>query len=203
MVEIKTGIKRNLKQETQFFETPEDVADWMAKELHYQSGSSVLEPSAGKGALIDAFIRSNGNKAGIELFYIEKDSDRNKYLQTKYRNKGFYHIHPLNDDFLEMDELAIRLGEPISQYDYILANPPFTKNQDINHIRKMWEHLKPKGRIVTCASVHWQFVSGKKEQAFKEWIEDEVQAGIYPLDSGRFKKSGTMVSACIIVIDKP
>lgn len=98
---IKTGIKRNLKKETQFFETPARVADFMVQHLFYQSGQSVLEPSAGEGSLIDAFIRENSAKAGIEFFYIEKDAQRNKLLQTKYRDTGFYCIHPENNDFFK------------------------------------------------------------------------------------------------------
>lgn len=192
--EIQTGVKRDLKQETQFFATPPDVAEWMVRELMYTGGSSILEPSAGEGALIDAFLKENGGKAGIELSYIEKDEHRNKFLRDKYTGRmNFYHIHPDDNDFLNLKD---------STFDYILANPPFSKNQDIDHIRKMWDCLKPGGRIVTVASTHWQISGGRKEKAFKKWIEDEVEATIYPLDNGRFKSSGTMVNACILVLDK-
>lgn len=193
MDRLTGGDSVNIKKEGQFYATPPDVAEWMVRELHYHSGQSILEPSAGEGALIDAFIQEHGGKAGIELFYIEKDHIRNKILRDKYKQTNFYHLHPDGDDFLNL---------ATHTFDRILANPPFAKNQDIDHIRKMWNVLKWGGRIVTVASNHWQIASGKKEREFKQWIED-VDAGIFPLDSGRFKSSGTMVSACILVIDKP
>lgn len=34
-------------------------------------------------------------------------------------------------------------------YDLIVANPPFSKGQDMLHIMQMIKHLKPGGRIVS------------------------------------------------------
>lgn len=56
---LNQGKRCNLQQEYQFFETPADVADWLvmlAGGIH--EGDIVLEPSAGRGALIKAIHRA-------------------------------------------------------------------------------------------------------------------------------------------------
>lgn len=91
------------------------------------------------------------------------------------------------------------LTECKTRFDIIVANPPFSNNQDIDHIQMMFDRLNPGGRLVSIASTHWQFTEGRKEKAFREWI-DEVEADVYNVDRGEFKESGTMVGACIVVI---
>lgn len=186
--EIRGGVARNLKKEFQFFGTPEDVAVFMVRELYLgdlPGTSVVLEPEAGDGALIKA-MRKEGHTNPVDCYELNE------------------HMHKV---LLALPGVTLRgadfLDSPgVPMYDRIIANPPFSKNQDITHIMRMFEMLKPKGRIVTVASKHWQLSSNKKEKAFKQWIEDVVEANIYDLDSGRFKQSGTMVSTCILVIDK-
>ena len=56
---LKEGKRCNLQQEYQFFETPAEVADWLvmlAGGIH--ENDTVLEPSAGRGALIKAIHRA-------------------------------------------------------------------------------------------------------------------------------------------------
>jgi len=76
-----------------------------------------------------------------------------------------------------------------------------TKNQDIDHIKQMYGFLKEGGRMVSVASRSWMTGSQKKQVAFREWL-DEVDAGIYELEGGEFKESGTSIAAVVIVIDK-
>lgn len=190
---LMDGLSINRKKETQFFATPPDIAEWMARELMNSSSDSILEPSAGQGALLDA-VYTEAYKGG-EVFYIEMDSINLSVLKKKYEGySNFYHLHPEDNNFLKLDIE--------NKFDRIIANPPFAKNQDIDHIYKMWAVLKPGGRIVTVASKHWQLSENKKEKAFKNWIENEVEGTVYEIEAGRFKSSGTMVSTCIIVIDK-
>lgn len=93
------------------------------------------------------------------------------------------------------------LTECNGKYNVIVANPPFSKNQDINHIMKMESLIYPGGCLVSIASIHWQFVMGKKEQLFRKWLE-EHNAEIIPIDPGEFNESGTRVETCIIRIVK-
>lgn len=183
------GESVNIKKEFQFFATPAKLADRLVElaELNEHDGrgfGSILEPSAGQGAIVKAIHEATGytSVVGYELM------EENRQILKK-----MHAFHVIGEDFLQADES--------SKYDYIIANPPFSKNQDIDHIRKMYAVCEDGGRIVTIASKHWQFAKNKKETQFRAWLED-LGAEIIDLDNGEFKESGTMVSCCIIIIDK-
>lgn len=181
LAQVSEGEKRNLKKEFQFFETPDHLADRLVEFAEIKPNDVVLEPSSGRGAIVKAIHREF---PVIEVFGYEL-MDINQSFLVKLD-----HFKLLGSNFLE---------ECNTSFDIIVANPPFSKNQDIDHIQMMFAHLKPGGRLVSIASKHWQFAEGKKEKAFREWIE-EVEADVYDVKRGEFKESGTMVEACIIVI---
>ncbi len=89
----------------------------------------------------------------------------------------------------------------VKYYDRIIGNPPFSKNQDQNHIQLMYDLLKPKGRLVAVSSTHWEFDKTKKSEDFREWIK-KVNAQVIRVPEGTFKESGTLIPTLIIVIDK-
>lgn len=183
------GENVNIKKEFQFFATPPDIAEWLVELADLQLYHSVLEPSAGQGAITDAICKrhpSKVRKTNITCFEI---MDENRDVLEK---KGY---HVIEFDFLTTE------ADWTNSFDRIIANPPFSKNQDIHHIRKMYECLKPGGRIVTVASKHWQQSSYRKEREFQNWL-DEIGAEIHEIEAGAFKESGTMVSSCVIVINK-
>lgn len=184
--QIANGENRNLKKEFQFFATPSDVSDWIVNEFAFlQSNFKVLEPSAGQGSIIKA----------IQRFIPELNVD---YCELMDVNRTFLSKIP-NTTFLQDDFLTLNGKE--NYYDLIVANPPFSKNQDIDHIRKMYECLNKGGRIVSIASTHWQLSNNKKETEFRNWLE-KLEAVTYYFPEGTFKESGTMVSSILIVIDK-
>ena len=86
-------------------------------------------------------------------------------------------------------------------YSKIIANPPFTKNQDIDHIKAMYRRLKPGGRLVSIASQHWLKSTNKKETDFRNWLKS-VNAKTKEIGGGAFKESGTVVGGMIIIINK-
>jgi phospholipid N-methyltransferase len=181
--QIAGGESRNLKKEFQFFETPDTLADELVELAEIQQKDEVLEPSAGQGSIVKAIHRKHNYKTvwGFELM------DVNQTFLNKLD-----HFHLLGNDFLT---------ECDSRFDKIIANPPFTKNQDIDHIYKMYYHLKPGGRLVSVSSTHWEKSNNKKEMNFKYWL-NEVGAKIQKVPSGTFKQSGTMISSVIIIINK-
>ena len=192
--QVANGEKRNLKKEYQFFATPDELADDLVRRADILPGNSILEPSAGQGAIIDAVIRSGIlNKLCTDLFYVEKMPTNLLMLKKKNYPDNVYYVGVLNDDFLNMDT---------DRFDRIIANPPFSNNQDIDHIYHMYARLFPGGRIVTVASSHWEVSSNKKEKAFREWLE-KVGADVEDIPAGVFKESGTMVGGKIITINKP
>jgi len=182
--EIAKGAKRNLKKESQFFETPPELADRLVDMADINHDDLlVLEPSAGRGAIIGALQRKAPR---VTIHCYELLELNRSYLQE------FKGLNILGSDFLN--------ARPIL-YDRIVANPPFSKNQDIQHITKMYYWLNRGGRLVTLASQHWQGSSNKREMAFAKWAR-AVDAKIIPLDAAAFKENGISVSSCIIQIDK-
>ena len=113
---------------------------------------------------------------------------------------------PQNQPALLAVEGVVYMGENFleecdDKYNRIVANPPFTKNQDIDHVMKMYECLLPGGKLVSITSEHWELSQNKKETEFREWLS-EVNAIIDTIDKGAFKTSGTMVGGKIIIINK-
>jgi len=196
MGRVQNGEKVNLKKEFQFFETPDELADWLVElaELprFYQTDDDYiyLEPSAGRGAIIKA-IRRIFPQITIDAFEL---MDQNRPFIEAMNKPGAKVRLYFEPDFLKTT--------PEEKYSRIIANPPFTKNQDIDHVRHMYEWLVPGGRLVSVMSSHWTFSRNKKELAFKNFIFD-TEAKMENIEPGTFKTSGTMVGGCIVIIDKP
>lgn len=188
IAQLKGGEVVNLKKDFQFFETPETLANQLVKLANVSDGDRVLEPSAGRGAIIQAIRRKS---ADCHISAVELMPENAAFLKGK---KLAWSIVFDEGDFLEWDEGA-------RQFDKIIANPPFSKNQDIDHVLKMWEHLAVGGRLVSVMSSHWQLSENRKERDFRNWI-DEVGAEIFELKPGTFSDSGTKVSSVILFANK-
>jgi len=184
LTQIANGEKRNLKKEFQFFATPDKIADRLVHIASITAHHSILEPSAGQGAIINAIKRKIPD---LEVDCCE--------------------LMPLNQVFLSKIDEANLIGEDFltsdiaSTYDRIIANPPFTKNQDIIHVKRMYDLLKTGGRLVSMMSKHWQLSSNKKETEFRNWIAT-LPYNIEEVDAGEFKESGTNISTIILTIFK-
>jgi len=166
------------KKKLQLFETPEKLADRLVELAELDNYQTILEPSAGRGRIIRAIEKV----CNVSVDYCEIDETNRKYL---IGNK-------VSDDFFEL--------KSNKRYTRIIANPPFSKNQDIDHIMKMYE-LLDNGILVSLASTHWQTSKNKRETKFREFLQ-EKNAEITELKLGEFKESGTMVKAVIIKFDK-
>lgn len=175
---ICNGDNGNLKKEYQFFATPKELAEELCSYIPKDT-KTILEPSAGQGAIIQAINEHNPN---INVSYCELMELNRKQLKG---NAEF-----LQDDFLTLDENL--------KFDVIVANPPFSKNQDIEHFYKMLKHAKK--RVIAIMSKHWQNSSFKKETEFKDFIYSH-NAQVVDIEAGAFKESGTMISSCIVVFD--
>jgi len=182
--EIANGEKRNLKKEFQFFATPEGLADKLVDYANLKHHDVILEPSAGQGAIIKAI-----NKATSAVPYCYELMDVNRIILVK----SGLDFTLLGDDFLAHNKKE--------SFTKIIANPPFTNNQDIDHLMKMYDCLMPSGRLVCITSNSWANGSQKKQVAFREWL-DNVGAEIEDIDAGTFKESGTMVGGKIVIINK-
>lgn len=102
-------------------------------------------------------------------------------------------VNIVGDDFLKSDTSV--------KYDIIVANPPFSKNQDVTHVLRMYEHLKDGGRLVAIMSPHWQHSQDKKSQQFRDFLQS-VRGQVNEIDEGAFAESGTNIKTYFVVIDK-
>ena len=102
-------------------------------------------------------------------------------------------VNIVGDDFLKSDTSI--------KYDIIVANPPFSKNQDVTHVLRMYEHLKDGGRLVAIMSPHWQHSQDKKSQQFRDFLQS-VSGQVNEIDEGAFAESGTNIKTYFVVIDK-
>ena len=178
---LQGGEQVNNKKDFQFFATPDEVVNLMITKASLKKTDVVLEPSAGQGAIVDRIMSMVKKVDMCELM------PENRQILEK---KG-YEI--LWGDFTSLNEDC--------KYDKIIANPPFTKNQDIDHVLKMFKHLKPGGRIVAIMSPSWVNGSQKKQVEFREWLV-KMGASYEAIEEGAFKKSGTGIKTYMVVIDK-
>ena len=144
---------------------------------------TVLEPSAGRGALIKAIHRACPSVT-VEC----------------------YELMPENREFLHSLDNVILLDEDftkdsVGSYTKIIANPPFSNNQDIEHVRIMYKLLEKGGTLAAITSSHWKIASEKKCVDFRNWLE-EVHGEVFEIGAGEFKESGTSISTMAVVIRK-
>ena len=116
---IAGGEKINLKKDFQFFATPSKIADRLVELAGVKLSHSILDPSAGTGAIVSAIAKIQPNLP-VDCY---EAMDVNRSLLEKVENATI-----LGEDFLQ--------APTDKKYDRIIANPPFSKNQDIDHSRK-------------------------------------------------------------------
>lgn len=165
-----------------FFPTPQSLAARMADLADIRSGMTVLEPSAGTGRLADAVAQR-----GAKVEAVETASSLRDILTKKGHNI-------IGSDFNEV---------PIAQrYDRVVMNPPFEKGQDIAHVRRAYDMLKPGGKMVAIMGEGGFFRSDKQAVGFREWLS-EVGGQAEKLPEGTFKESNTGVNTRLVTITKP
>ena len=170
-----------------FFPTPRRVIEQMLDLAGIEQTHRVLEPSCGKGDILDAIRREHPD---VDLTAVEQ----NLTLQGVLTAKGYGDIVSYGD-FLE------HRGE----YDRVVMNPPFEHGQDIDHVRHAYELLAAGGRFVSVVCEGPFFRSDAKSVAFREWL-DELGADIEQLPDDAFQGVDafrqTGVKTRLVTIDK-
>lgn len=185
---ILAGEITDLKKQYQFFPTPRPIAEKMCELAELDSACIVLEPSCGKGDLADVIY-----EAGVkELVGLELNREMEKHLTGKP------YAALTGIDFLDfVKDPGIKMP-----WTRIVMNPPFSRQQDIDHILTAYGILQPGGILVSVVSESPFFRSNKKSVDFRAFL-DEHEAVIVPLEEGAFKESGTMVRTRLVKIGKP
>lgn len=168
------------KKSLQFFETPEDVAKIIVTVANIYDHMRVLEPSAGRGAILKELPKC------VEAVAVEADKDNCAHM----RDMGF---NPICTDFL-----AYHTDRP---YDRIVMNPPFSKEQVVHHVLHAWELLKVGGRLVSVAPENILEGRSKAKRRLRE-IADLNGGKTISMPENSFKKSGTGVRTCLLILDK-
>ena len=124
-----------------FYPTPQNLIDKMLCGLDFSMIKSILEPSAGKGNIVEALKKkeeSHNKYYGKKYFEFDIDcieSDQN--LQHIIKGKNFRVVY---NDFLTYNTMK--------EYDLIIMNPPFSNG--CKHLLKALEMQERNGGAVVC-----------------------------------------------------
>ena len=145
--------------EKNFYPTPREVIFEMLVGEKLE-GLRILEPSAGKGDILDYIAENKINakwnvEAKNKLYAIEKNYE----LQQIIKGKGYNLIF---DDFLQY--------EPDYIFDYIIMNPPF--DDGASHLLKAWE-ISNGAKIICLLNEETYTNAHTKERQLLKRIIDE------------------------------
>lgn len=169
------------KDEFEFFPTPPEVAARVIELADICPGQRILEPSAGRGALIEPL-----ESLGVSVDCVEKMPANAKHLV------GLGWLSRVAEgDFLTI--------EPVPDYDRVLMNPPFGKQADIKHVMHALRFLKPDGLLVSIMAAGIVFRDNRLTVELRDLIR-ERGGDIEALPEGSFKASGTGVNTVIVTI---
>lgn len=136
----------------EFYPTPKTLIDKMLDGIDFNTVKTVLEPSAGNGAIVEGLLeRSKQSYRGeeIDIDVVEIEPDFQKIL----KGKGYKLVY---DDFLTF--------KADKHYDLIIMNPPFSNGD--KHFLKALEMQENGGEviaIVNAETIRNPFSNRRKE----------------------------------------
>lgn len=187
------AVAKTEQQRRQAFYTPDDVAERMAELAKLGPGwRTVLEPSAGEGALVRAALRKGAQKVTA----IDNDPHAVRMLNL-LRERCTRHDTEMTVEASDFFDLT-----PQARFGAVMMNPPFANAAEVEHVLQAWKWVAPGGRLVAVMS---NAVTYRKDGRYKVFAEFLAQHGglIEKLPSGTFEESGTMVETVLVWIDKP
>lgn len=170
--QTSTAVSKDL----QFYKTPEKAADKLVEWACINNDMSILEPSCGDGALIDAIFKTK--KRSISVLGIEVDFNR----AEQCKRKGYSVVC---DNFLD------KTPEP--RFDRVIMNPPFYGKHYEKHIRHALKFLRSGGRLTSILPSTARYDHGLLDDLNGQWADLEV---------GSFSESGTNVNTSIFSVVK-
>ena len=180
----KTSLARNFGH----YPTPEAVAHRLVEAAsirtpqHGEAPALILEPSAG-GGNIASLAACRGTVDCIEI---------QPHLAEMLKAAGIYR-HVWTADFLD------RTATPV--YDYILMNPPFDRERDIDHVTHALKFLNETGLLIAVMSAGTEFRETAKSRAFRDHMA-QLNARWKDLPAGSFASVGTNVNTLLLKVYK-
>lgn len=145
----------------QYFPTKETMRITAQTMLGMDKYLSVLEPSAGQGNLLEGLGHYNNRITVIDISSVQCEV---------LKAKGYKNV--LNMDFLDYE------GE---KFDRIIMNPPFTKNQALDHVKKAYEVLNNDGILVAILPASFNN---------KKFLGDDIKINFSPIFKEEFDNTG-------------
>ncbi len=171
-----------------YFPTPRELADEMVSRLGTFKGDDlVLEPSAGKGSLVEA-VKARYPFVEIDCFEIN------------YSLLEIIKLKNLHRELFDQDFVDIQTYEHGILYNKIIMNPPFENKQDIDHITHALKFLQDGGKLVALASAGVLTNSDKKSVQFRQMIDD-MGGTIELAPQGSFKKADRSTGVNVVIIE--
>lgn len=212
------------------FYTPKEVVKLIVNCLAPDEGKSVYDPTCGSaGMLLEAFhfLKDNGkNEKSLRIFGQERN------LNTWSISKMNLFLHDIDDAFIERGDT---IREPkhltdigtkkIKQFDYVIANPPFSlKNWgqdfwkdgdpygrdkygcppkgygDLAFVQHMIASLNSEGKMGVVLPLGILFRGGTEEKIRTAMVKEDIIECIIGLATNLFY--GAEIPACILIINK-
>jgi len=185
-----------------FFETPPALARRLVEAAGIEPGAvqAILEPSAGRGAIIDAIPgwpagpRGKAGKWGIVVVASEVDPKNAKTLigTLEAQAKRGLLVSVYEHDFLSArpENMAWpytwpdRL--PLGSFDAVVMNPPFARQADIDHVTHAFSFLRSGGRLAAIMSAGTAFRENRKAVEFRDLVRKHAGT-ISSLPDGSFE----------------
>jgi len=148
--------ENDLKTISGFYPTPDAVIDLMMSRIApFNGDDQVLEPSAGKGDIVDRLI-----DLGIRPVVIEP----NPRLAAILRDKGYEPFIGRFEDYVT--DIA---------FDKVIMNPPFADALDFAHIRRAFNLLRPGGVLVSLTAKADNDATVEQRQDFSRWLLESTE----------------------------
>lgn len=183
-------------KEKGYVPTPPELAFNLVSGLNIGSGDTVLEPSAGTGAIVDALAVT---RATVDA--VENDRDHEYHL-TRLQVEGL--IRSVTwADFLSLtppDPAALFDTGDRPLYDAVAMNPPF--HDQTRHLAHALDWVKPGGQVAAIVSAGITFRTDKAIRELRERLE-AYGASFRPLPKDTFADSGVKVHAVHISVTTP
>lgn len=170
------------KYDQGWFPTPPRLVTQLLDLAGIGAGTTVLEPSAGSGAIV-----SQAAQRGGVVDAVEYDDRRAALLREQGDARRVTH-----GDFLSLDPLDLEEG-----YDRVVMNPPFAAG--IEHIRHAIGFMSDDAVLVSVMTQGLLWWSDQKTVEFRQMVED-AEGTIEELPDDSFRECGTSIRTCLLFL---